>query len=284
MSPLSVHEAQNMPGATMLDSSGAKIGKVADVYIDSDTQTPEWALVHTGLFGGRESFVPLAQARLSGDDLTVPYAKSEVKDAPNAEPDGELSQEEEARLYAHYGLNYSDAPSGSGLPTTGAPAAAPRGGGDRGRVNDGGFDDLEKTAVGRDTSGSTTDDAMTRSEERLRVGVQKRPSQTVRLRKHIVRENVTTTVPVSKERATVTREPITEVNRAAAMRGVELTEGEHEVVLREERPVVTKETVPVERIRLDKDLVTEEQTVTEQVRKEQIEVEDTTGGTPRGRR
>lgn len=237
----------------MMDSAGAKVGKVSDIYIDNDTGVPEWALVHTGSFGGRESFVPLAQAQARGTEVHVPYSKDQVKGAPNAEPDGELSQQEEAGLYAHYGLDYSDGPSGSGLPTGGgggpAPAAAPRHG--------------ERP----------TEDTMTRSEEQLRVGVVKRPSQTVRLRKRVVTENVTQTVPVTRERATVSREPITEANRAKAMDGLQITEAEHEVTLSEDRVVVNKETVPVERVRLDKDTVTEQETVSGEVRKEVIETE-----------
>ena len=259
---LSLTDVQNLPGATMLDSSGAKIGKVADAYVDADTQTPEWALVHTGLFGRRESFVPLAQATLNGSELTVPYSKDQVKDAPHAEPDGELSQEEEARLYSHYGLNYTESRSDSGLPTTGGAPAPGK-------------------AAAPPARGHDVDDAMTRSEERLTVGVQRLPSKAVRLKKRIVTEQVNQTVPVTTERATVTREPITDANRAKSMDGPEITEAVHEITLTTERPVVAKETVPVERVRLAKDAVSEEQTVTEEVRKEQIEVEDETGRTQR---
>ncbi len=260
---LSLTDVQNLSGATMIDSSGAKIGKVADAYVDADTQTPEWALVHTGLFGGRESFVPLAQATLDGSELTVPYTKAQVKDAPNAEPDGELSQDEEARLYSHYGLNYTESSSDSGLPTTGTPTT--------------GTPAPAKAAV--PPAREHVDDAMTRSEERLTVGVQRLPSKAVRMKKRIVTEKVSQTLPVTTERPTISREPITDTNRAKAMDGPEITEAVHEVTLHTERPVVTKETVPVERVRLAKDIVTEEQTVTEEVRKEQIEVDDETGPT-----
>ncbi len=257
MSPLSLDNARQMTGATMVDASGGKIGKVADIYIDKDTQQPEWALVSTGLFGGRENFVPLAEASMSGDQLTVPYSKSQVSDAPSAEPDGELSQDEEAALYRHYGLGYSDARSDSGLPSAGMSTGTTTTG-----------------TVGRDTSGPITDDAMTRSEERLRVGVAKRPSQLVRLRKYIVTENVSQTVPVTHEEVRVEREPITEANVDRAMSGAELSEEEHEVRLMAETPVVEKETVPVERVRVAKEAVTTQETVSGQVRKEQIEVEE----------
>ncbi len=257
MSMLSYDDAQRMPGATMYATDGDKVGKVTDVYIDADTKVAEWALVDTGFFGTKESFVPLAEARMEGDDLHVPYSKDQVKDAPNAEPDGELSQDEEARLYDHYGLTYTEAPSDSGLPAEATTGQAP----------------VEPMPV---AAPAPADDAMTLSEERMDVDVVRRPSESVRLRKHIVTEMQTVTVPVTKEKVRVEREPITEANRDQAMDGPDLSEEEHEVVLTEERAVVTKETVPVERVRLDKQEVTENVTVQEELRKEQVEVDDDT--------
>ena len=99
----------------------------------------------------------------------MPFEKSHVKDAPNIDPDGELSRSEERTLYEHYGLGYDDSQSGSG---TGTAGTAGNGGGeyDRDRSSD------AEGTVGRDTSGPTTDDAMTRSEEELRVGTTERES------------------------------------------------------------------------------------------------------------
>jgi len=257
---LTLDQAQTLAhDANLLGADGSKIGRIADIYVDADTRTPEWAVVHTGLFGGRESLVPLAEANLQDSDVVVPYLKDQVKGSPTVEADGELSQEEERQLYAHYGLAYSESNSDSGLPTAGtaqpaAPVAAP---GATPPANDG---------------------YMTRSEERLQVGVVRQPSQTVRLRKRIVQENVTTTVPVTSERAVVTREPIDASNIDAALAGPELSEEEHEVVLTAERPVVEKETVPVERVRLAKDAVVEQVEVNETLRKEQIDVTDTVPG------
>ncbi len=257
--PMSLDEARQMSGATMMDTSGSKVGKVADIYIDKDTQQPEWALVSTGMFGSRQNFVPLAEASGAGGELTVPYTKDQISNAPSAEPDGELSQEEEAALYRHYGLGYTESRSDSGLPTAGMATGTT----------------AERPAtVGRDTSGPTTDEAMTRSEQRLKVGVVRRPSELVRLRKYIVTENVTQTVPVTREEVRVERESITEANIDKAMAGPELSEEEHEVTLTAEKPVVTKETVPVERVRVGKEQVTTQETVSGEVRKEQIEVEE----------
>jgi uncharacterized protein (TIGR02271 family) len=174
--------------------------------------------------------------------------------------DGQLSQAEEAALYRHYGLDYSEHRSDSGLPA-----------GERDR--DGVYDDVPDTAVGRDTSGPTTDQAMTRSEEELQVGTQTRERGRARLRKHVTTETQTVTVPVQREEVRVEREPITDANRDAATSGPAISEEEHEVTLREEEVVVEKRAVPKERVRLDTETVTDERHVAEEIRKEQVEVE-----------
>ena len=245
-------------GRAVHGSDGQKIGQVGQVYLDDETGRPEWATVHTGLFGTKESFVPVAQAQMTDDGLRVPYDKDAVKAAPRVDAEqGHLSQQEEAELYRHYGLEYSERRSESGLP---------EGSKGSGRNRDRG-------SVGHDTSGPNTDDAMTRSEERLEVGTQKREAGRARLRKHVVTEQQTVNVPVTREKVTLEREPITEANVGAAMDGPAISEEEHEVVLHEERPVVEKEAVPVERVRLDKETVTDQERVSEEVRKERIETE-----------
>jgi len=97
-----------------------------------------------------------------------------------------------------------------------------------------------------------------------------------RLRKYVVTENVTRTVPVSHEEVRVQREPITDANVGNALDGPAISEDEHEVVLHAEQPVVTKEAVPVERVRLDTETVTEQQQVTDTVRKEQVDTDGIT--------
>ena len=98
-------------GRHAVDSDGDKIGSIDEIYMDAETGKPEWLAVSTGLFGSKVSFVPIAEASEANGDVRVPYDKQQVKDAPNAEADGELSQEEEAALYGHYGLDYSEARS-----------------------------------------------------------------------------------------------------------------------------------------------------------------------------
>jgi uncharacterized protein (TIGR02271 family) len=252
-----IDTVRSWQGATMVDADGDKIGTIESIYLDDETGEPEWALVNTGLFGTKSSFVPLAQASASGDQVQVPYDKQLVKDAPRVDPDQHLAEAEEQQLWRHYGLDYD-----SGYTTDTA---------DRDR--DGVYDDVQDTAVGRDTSGPTTDDAMTRSEEELQVGTETRERGRARLRKYVTTEQVTKTVPVQREEVRVEREPITDANLDAATSGPAISEEEHEVTLREEEVVVDKRAVPKERVRLDTETVTEERQVSEEVRKEQIEVD-----------
>jgi uncharacterized protein (TIGR02271 family) len=259
-------------GKNLVDTSGSKIGSIEEIYEDTDTGQPEWALVHTGLFGTKSTFVPLRDASQQGDSITVPYDKSLVKDAPGIEREGELSRDEEQRLYQHYSLDYGTGRSDTGLPEGGAGTtgtSAGMTGTDTGMADT----TTDRGTVGRDTSGPTTDDAMTRSEEELRVGTERREAGRARLRKFIVTEQVERTVPVEREEIRVEREPITDANLDNALSGPALSEEEHEVVLHEERAVVQKDVVPKERVRLDKDVTVEEQRVSEEVRKEQIEVD-----------
>jgi len=134
-------------------------------------------------------------------------------------------------------------------------------------------------SAARSTSGQASGGSMTRSEEQLRVGTETTEAGRAALRKTVVEEPVTTTVPVSHEEPVVEREPITEENLDKALDGPELTEREHEVVLHAEEPVVTKETVPVETVALGTQTVHEERQIEETVRKERI---DTGGGSPLG--
>lgn len=246
-------------GGNILSQDGTKIGSIGQVYADDETGQPNWVTAKTGLFGTSESFVPLEGATVQGHDLVVPYSKDLVKDAPRVDADGHLEPEEEDRLYTHYQLTGSNHTRTENL------------GREAGTGHPG--NDDAAGAVGHDASGPTTDDAMTRSEERLKVGTEKQATGRVRLRKYVTTENVTKTVPVLREEVRLEREPITDANRDAAMDGPAISEEEHEVVLHEERPVVQKETVPVERVRLDKDTVTENVTVDEEVRKEHIDTD-----------
>jgi uncharacterized protein (TIGR02271 family) len=248
-------------GQDVYDESGEKIGSASEVYLDDETGQPEWVTVRTGLFGTKESFVPIRNADLTDDGVRVPVSKTQVKDAPKIDTDGHLSPDEEQELYRYYGV-------GGGSQTAGFETTGTAGEGMR---NVGGAE--TRGTVGHDTSGPTTDDAMTRSEERLEVGTRSEEVGRARLRKYVVTENVTESVPVTREEVRVEREPITDANIGDALDGPAISEEEHEVTLHAERPVVEKEAVPVERVRLDKTTVTEEAQVSEGLRKEEIEIE-----------
>ena len=266
MSTLQKDQLLQQRGQDLYDSSGDKIGKIEEIYLDAESGEPEWALVNTGMFGTKSSFVPLRDASDDGGSVSVPYDKSQVKDAPKMDPDGELSRDEEAELYRHYGLDYSE----SRLPTR----ALPEGGAGDDRPDlDGDRTGDATGTTGRDTSGPTTDDAMTRSEEELRVGTTERESGRARLRKYVVEDEVTKTVPVKREEVRIEREPITDANVDAATGGPAISEEEHEVVLHEEEVVAEKRAVPKERIRMEKDVETDEQQVSETLRKEQVDVD-----------
>jgi uncharacterized protein (TIGR02271 family) len=245
-------------GQDVYDESGDKIGSASEVYLDDETGQPEWVTVRTGLFGTKESFVPIRNADLTDDGVRVPVSKTQVKDAPKIDTDGHLSPEEEQELYRYYGM-------GAGTQTAGYETTGTE----------------TRGTVGHDTSGPTTDDAMTLSEERLDVGTRSEEVGRARLRKYVVTENVTESVPVTREEVRLEREPITDANIGNALDGPAISEEEHEVTLHAERAVVDKEAVPVERVRLDKTTVTDQEQVSENLRKEEIEVD---GDTTRDRR
>ena len=244
-------DAYTWHGRDLLGSDGEKIGSIKEIYEDLRTGKPEWGLVTSGLFGTRSHFVPLAGAQPNGEAVRVSVTKDQVKGAPSIDGEGQLSEADERRLFEHYNVPYTEEGS---VTAEGAPSAGAQGG-----------------ATGHDTSGPNTDDAMTRSEEELRVGKTQQERGRARLRKYIVTEEVQTTVPVQREEVRVEREPVSDANIEQAMDGPELSEEEHEVVLHEEQPVVEKRTVPKERVALRKDTVTDEQQISEQVRKERIE-------------
>ncbi|THG30003.1 DUF2382 domain-containing protein [Naasia lichenicola] len=252
-------------GADVYGDDEKKVGTVGQVYVDQD-QSPTWITIRTGLFGTKETFAPLSSASFDDGSVRVPFSKDFIKDAPNIDADGALSETEEDSLYSYYGAGMGTGitdTSDSSRTTDTSPTGA-------GYDSSAGYD----ASAGHDTSGPNTDSAMTRSEERLNVGTERVETGRARLRKHVVTEQVSQTVPVSHEEVTITREPITDANIGDATSGPDLSEEEHEVVLTGERVVTDKETVPVERVALGTETVTEQQRVADSVSREEIEVVD----------
>ena len=246
-------DVQQFIGRTAVGSDGSKIGDVGQLYLDEQTGQPLWVTVTTGMFGTWQSFAPIGGSRLDGDQVVLAVSKDLVKDAPNIDDDGRIDEGEQDALYQHYAGYLGDGARAGGQ---------------------------DAQYRGQDTSGPATDDAMTRSEERLRVGTEQAEAGRVRLRKYVVTENVTQAVPVSHEEVRLEREPTTDASRGQAIAGADITEEEHDVTLHAERPVVAKETVPVERVRLGKETVTQDQEVSETLRKEQIDDPDVDDNRP----
>lgn len=250
---LSTQELNTVIGRPAYTPDGDKIGKVSSVYVDDATREPTFVAVHTGLFGTHESFIPVRDAAVEGEGVTVPFSKDKVKEAPHVDAEeGHLDPQEERRIYDYYGMPYDVTPQ---------------------HFTDADEADRAREAGAPDAGRHRPDDAMTVSEERLAVGTRPEEAGRARLRKYVETEHVTQSVPVRKERAVVEHEPITDENIDRSVDGPEITENEYEVTLHEERPVVEKRTEPVERVRLAKEADVDEETVSEDLRRERVETE-----------
>jgi uncharacterized protein (TIGR02271 family) len=263
---IGTEEISRVFGRDVYDVSGQKIGAATEVYLDDRTGQPEWVTVQTGLFGTKESFAPLRDADLTDDGLRVPVDKDTVKHAPKVDTGAHLSPQEEEDLYRHYGI-----PASSGTTA-----------GFAGTESDRMVDAEATTESASAHSGPSPlpsdisqpgEDAITRSEERLNVGIRTQEVGRARLRKFVVTESVTETVPVAHEEAWVEREPITEADADEALDTSAFIEEEREVALHAEKVVVEKEAVPVERVRLGTERLTEQEDVSADLRREEIEVE-----------
>ena len=240
---ITTQELTGMRGADVYDSSGDKIGTVEEIFYDEQTDQPEWIGIGTGFFGSKRVLVPVPGASFEGGQVRVPYAKDQVKNAPDVDSE-EISQETEYQLASHYGLGYSEQRSDTGLP-------------------EGSAGTTEGRSTERDREGT-----MTRSEEELRVGKRETEAGRVRLRKWVETEPVTADVQLQRETVRVEREPIEQ-----PVSGAEIGEEQIDVTLRSEEAVVDKQVVARERIGLEKEVEIDTQTVQDEVRKERVEIE-----------
>jgi sporulation protein YlmC with PRC-barrel domain len=113
MSGIDFDDVPNWRGRDVIDQNGHAVGVITDIFVDDVTGRPEWAVVKTGLFSHRVTFLPLSQATQHGMRVQVPFDQSHIHEAPNIEPHGHRSADEESRLYQHYGLDYGPADSGA---------------------------------------------------------------------------------------------------------------------------------------------------------------------------
>lgn len=226
------HNLHALRNAAVHDPTGELVGTLAELYLNEDTGRPEWITV-TGPAG--QAFAPLAQADFDAGQMVLAVSKDVILGAPRVRDDGQLREDDQNLLYGYYSEHLQHA-----------------------------------AARGLGSSGSGGDEAMIRSEERLHVGTENIVTGSVRLRKYVVTDNVTQTVPLCHEELRLERRPITE-DSTEGTPSLTLGEEDHEIVLHAQRPVVAKETVPVERVTLATDTATELQEITETLRTEHID-------------
>lgn len=247
-----IDTAQRWRGRTVIDQTGEKVGKFEEIYLDADSERPEWAAVTTGLFGLRQTLIPLGGAQEEGEELHVPFTKEQIKDAPNLDPDEQLSHDEERVLYRHYGMPYDEGQPGDEPERTDAgepadseavPAAAASDEGARGRVTEPDAGDRPaqpaaatgqepqpstaraegdasesgpRTAEPREEADGREDPASGESpqaDREIPLDTEVGPRERVRLKKYVVTEQVTKTVPVEREEVRVEREPFESAQR-----------------------------------------------------------------------
>ena len=269
---LSEREVSASIGGTAYGANGDKLGIVEHFFVDDRTGAPSWVAVATGLFGTRHSIVPALDATFTDGALRVPVTADAVKGAPHLTGD-HLAPDDEAALRRHYGMGDSGT-----SPVVGRDLAVETDPGDQPSA-DGPSGGGQHRAPDTDTD---TDGAMTRSEEHLDVGTERVAATRARVIKYIVTEEVQITVPIRREEIRVEQVPIDAPDDGPGESlltdqpaGTTATSGlPGEIILHTERPVVTVEVVPTERVRLRTELVQGQETVTEQVQREQIVVDE----------
>ena len=209
MAPIDIDTALGWRGRTVRDRDGDDIGKLGDVYLDGESDMPAWASVRTGLFGRKESLVPLDRVEEDEDGLRVPFAKQEVVDAPSIDPDVALEPEEEDALRRHYagdsggGDREEAVAHGGGAVSTGDPGV---------RDEDVDVDEDRDIDAGDETrergEGGAGGAEVIRSEEELKTGTTPmQPRERVRIRKVLVTDHVKRTVPVRREEVRLETDP-----------------------------------------------------------------------------
>ena len=277
---ISKDQLRTLRDGDLYSVDGDKIGSIEEIYLDDRTNEPEWATVNTGLFGTSQSFVPLSGATVTDDGLTVQYSKDQIKDAPRVDAGEHLGVDQEQELYRYYGV---DGQGAEGVATdrtdrtdvaAGTAAAGTAGAaghvGDRDERAGADGDIADRDIADRDIADRDADATMVRHEEHLNVGTERQETGRARLRKYVDEEEQTVSVPVETESAHVVRRP---VDGEVVGDGKAFQEQEVEMDLESERPVVSKETVAVEEVGLEKETHTENVQVSDSVRSERIEVE-----------
>lgn len=280
---------QELTTATAFDKDGEKLGSVKEVYLNDHTGQPDFVEVGHGLFGMSSSLVPLRGHRLDGENLRLAFSKDRIKDAPNIDDDAHLSENDQDTIYRHYEIDTTenvesyDAHHTDNTDATGRHVA----GGyahtrdedlhdNQFQTPDARIDGAPDSAVAADAADDR--ESLIRSEERLNVDKERVTTGDARLRKYVVHDTETVDVPVEREEVRVERTPVDPTDTRAG-RGEALGEDEASVTLHEEHVNVTKDSVPVEEVRLDKKTVRDTETISEDVAHEEIDVDGNTRNT-----
>ena len=244
-------------GYTVYDPDADKIGKVDDLFVDENDQ-PEYIGVKMGLLGTRSTLIPweLVEVREADSTMIVSADDAHVKDGPTFDDDQDITPEFESEVYSYYGLEYATEDRGSYADYHGETETT-----------------TAATEPGVDAGIATDEDEIRvqRSEEELVAGTREREAGAMRVRKRVRTDRERIEVPTKHEEVTVERVPVEGEATEAQI-------GEDEVVVpvTEEEVVVGKRAVAKEEVRIRKDVVEDTEVVEEDVRREEVEVEDDT--------
>jgi uncharacterized protein (TIGR02271 family) len=283
---LNDRELSSAIGSTAYDTDGDKIGTVEHFFVDDRTGAPTWVAVTTGLFGTRHSVVPALDAAFTDGALRLPVQKEAVKNSPQISDTGHLDPATEAELRRHYGVGDVTTASGVDTGRVDGPPTVPVGAVHGGTEPPGPVAVPEEEVAAahagsadRDTA-DRRDGGMVRSEEQLRVTTERVADRRVRLVKYVVTEEVQVTVPLRREEVRIEELPLTGEptplgeDETLLHQGPDVAPGlPDEIVLHAERPVVSVEVVPVERVRLRTEEVTGHEQVSDRLQREQIVVD-----------
>jgi uncharacterized protein (TIGR02271 family) len=274
-------------GHTVVDEGRSKIGKVDDLFLDESDQ-PEYFGVKMGFLGTSSTLIPADIATINNEQgfIEVSQPKSTVQDGPAFDDDREITPEYENEVRSYYGLgpiessgsygDYEKTNGHSGAGTTDSTTAGTVGSGmSMGDTETGEFREHDRNQEGLSQPGSDLEDEdelrVQRSEEELRAGTREREAGAMKVRKRVRNDREQIEIPTKHEEVTVERVPV-EGEATEAQIG----EDEVSVPVTEEEVVVDKRAVAKEEIRLRKDVVEDTETVEEDVRREEVEVEDDT--------
>jgi uncharacterized protein (TIGR02271 family) len=253
-------------GHDLVDRDGVKAGSIVDLYVDEQTEQPTWALVRTGLLGSRQTLVPLDQATVplavmvsGAGSVQVPFESAAILDAPSVAVGEEISEATAIALRRYYGLA-----------DPAAPAEADHGPSDTESLDAGTAAPAAKTTAAMTSASTEPSGTMIRAEEELRVGLRRR-ARRVRVKRYVVTDYVTTTIPLRREELRLEEALVDEADLTAPPA---LPGDSWEMVLHNEEPVVSRRVVARERVRLHVQTVTEHRRISGEVRKERIEVDD----------